>query len=158
MANAILNFHFFKPFPKSVSVAIHLLFRYYRYIKRYFEDQCWRVFITIEEKPWNWVPRLCDIILELMHFLSFLHKIVLILPPDRFQDKILESPQCRHVRLCMSRVPWKYLLHSSLFTYFTPKWNSIGNHAYGDSNPPHNDFSSFAAPQPWSMTKYENSP
>ena len=117
------KFSFFKPFPKSVSVAIHLLFRYYRYIKCYFEDQCWRVFITIEEKPWNWVPRLCDIILELMHFLSFLHKIVLILQPDRFQDKILESPQCRHVRLCMSRVPWKYLLQSSFFivNIFYPK-------------------------------------
>ena len=85
-------------------------------------------------------------------------KIVLILPPDRFQDKILESPQCRHVRLCMSRVPWKHLLQSSLLTYFTQKWNSIGNHEYGDSNPPHNDFSSFAALHPWSMTKYENSP
>ena len=101
---------------------------------------CWRK-ITLQLKPkalWH-------------HFGP--KQIVLILPPDRFQDKILETPQCRHVRLCMSRVPLKYLLQSSLFTYFTLKWNSIGNHADGNSNPPHNDFSSFAEhPHLWSMT------
>ena len=94
-------------------------------------------------------------ILELMHFLSFLHKkLFWFCHLTDFKIRSWKPHSADMFGCAWVEYLWNiFFSQSSLFTYFTLKWNSIINHADGNSNPPHNDFSSFAEhPHPWSMT------